>query len=76
MPILKVHRKKQSPFFFWGVGLTQVREELGLTEEEFATKCGYKQQNQQQLEKPGIEHHLDLQKIETFGKLGITFQEE
>lgn len=71
MPTLKVHRRESE--YFLGVDLTKAREELGLTEAEFAEKCNWSQQNQQQLELPGVEHHLSFKKKEIFTRLGITF---
>lgn len=66
---LKVHVKEQ--FFFSGLDLVKTREALNLSQGEFARKCGWSQQNQQQLELPDIEHILDFAKREAFKKAGI-----
>lgn len=59
---------------FWGADLAKCREELGLSEREFAEKCGWSQSNQAQLELPGIKHTLDFKKRQKFYKLGIKFK--
>ena len=66
---LKIHTK--SILYFTGLDMVKAREQLGLTQEEFAFKCGWKQQNQQQLEAPGIRHYLDSNKRERFKRAGL-----
>lgn len=57
--------------YFWGKDLIAVREALGLSQEEFADKCGWTQVNQSQLELPGIRHHLDFAKRKALRQAGI-----
>jgi predicted transcriptional regulator len=69
MAKLKVH--SETRLYFWGVDLTKAREELGLSQEEFARKCNWTQQNQQHLELPEIRHHLTFEKRERFKRIGL-----
>lgn len=69
--ILKIHQC--ITYDFEGTDLTKAREELGLTEEEFANKCGWSQQYQSQLEIPGIKHRLSFKRRLHLAKGGIIF---
>lgn len=78
MPNLDIY----STHFFLGQDLKRAREELGLTQEEFAAKCvdknGYPlwgQAEQSRLETPKIKHFLDDKKRWAFKKLGIELNE-
>lgn len=66
---LKTHRRPGDCYY--GFELVKAREALKLTQEEFAALCGWSQQNQQQLELPEIEHHLDFHKKELFARIGV-----
>lgn len=66
---LKTHFKEE--LCFWGIELTRARESLGLSQAEFAERCGWTQQQQSKLEQPGIEHKLDFDKREALAKVGI-----
>ena len=50
-----------------GVELAILREGLGMSQEEFARKCGWTQQNQSILEKLG-EHEVGMDVIELIQK--------
>ena len=67
MAILKVHIK----FTFTGAEMAKARDSLGLTQAEFAKKCGWTQQNQAILELPGLEHRLNFDKKAAFERAGI-----
>ena len=69
MTKLRVQVREQ--IFFSGVEMVKAREALGLSQGEFAQKCGWTQQNQQQLELPGVLHRLNFSKREAFKKAGI-----
>lgn len=69
MVTLKIHYKEVG--YFYGKDLTIAREQLGLSQKEFAEKCKWSQALQSRLELPGMIHRLDLNKRELFNKLGI-----
>ena len=66
---LKTHSENQ--LYFWGIDLIKAREELRLSQGEFASLCGWTQQNQQQLEVSGIKHHLTFERRQAFHTVGI-----
>lgn len=67
---LKIYLKEE--LYFWGFELAEARESLGLSQAEFAEKCGWTQQYQSQLELPGIKHRLSLEKREVLMNVGIS----
>ncbi len=69
MANLKVHYKEQVTFT--GIDLIRVRNELGLSQEVFAEKCGWTQQYQSRLEIPESVHVLDFNKRSAFKRAGV-----
>ena len=57
--------------YFTGIALVKAREQLGLTQKELAKLCKWTPQNQQQLEKLGVQHKLTDKKREIFERAGI-----
>ena len=66
---LKTHTKPQH--YYRGIDLVSARDALGLSQEQFAAKCGWSQQNQSKLELPGIEHTLTFDMQEAFARSGV-----
>ena len=56
---MKLRTTTQTQYFFSGLDMQRIREEMGYpTQEVFAIDCGWTQQHQSQLELPGIQHEV------------------
>ncbi len=56
---------------YHGTQLVKLREKTGLTQEEFASKCGWTRQYQSRLELP-FEHEITASKRETINTVAET----
>ncbi len=65
---------KKTEFYFSGEAMTATREDKDMTQEEFAAKCGWSRQYQQQLELPGISHHVTDKIFTAFKAMGIVVE--
>lgn len=69
---LKIHN--EPTLYFLGSDLVRARERLGLSQEEFAKKCGWTQQYQSKLELPDIRHYLTSYKQQQFSQAGLVIE--
>lgn len=67
-PTLKVFHRQ---LYYEGAKLALAREELGMSQEDFAFQCGWSQSEQSRLELPGLIHELTYKRRKAFEDNGI-----